>query len=40
MLYQPENFEKYPGVSLSSIVPKLDADGLDLLDVKYRILVF
>ena len=34
MLYQPENFEKYVGVPLSSIVPKLEADGIDLLDVK------
>lgn len=33
MSFQAENFEKYPGESLSKICPKLDADGLDLLDV-------
>lgn len=34
--WKPENFEKYPGIPLSSICPKLDADGLDLLDKLLR----
>jgi len=34
--WKPENFEKYPGMPLSSICPKLDADGLDLLDKLLR----
>jgi cyclin-dependent kinase len=30
--WKPENFEKYPGDSLSKICPKMDAEGLDLLE--------
>jgi len=34
--WKPENFEKYPGESLSKICPKMDADALDLLDKMLR----
>jgi len=34
--WKPENFEKYPGISLSSICPKLEPEGLDLLDKLLR----
>jgi len=30
--WKPENFEKYPGEPLSKVCPKLDPEGLDLLD--------
>jgi cyclin-dependent kinase len=30
--WKPENFEKYPGMPLSSVCSRLDAEGLDLLD--------
>jgi len=34
--WKAENFEKYPGEPLSKVCPKLDADGLDLLDKMLR----
>lgn len=34
--WKPENFDKYTGESLSKICPKLDSDGLDLLDKMLR----
>lgn len=34
--WKPENFEKYPGIPLSSLVPKLEPEGLDLLDKLLR----
>jgi len=34
--WKAENFEKYQGEALSKICPKLDADGLDLLDKMLR----
>jgi len=34
--WKPENFESYQGESLSKICPKMDADGLDLLDKMLR----
>jgi len=30
--WKPENFEKYPGLPLSSICPKLEPEGLDLME--------
>jgi len=30
--WKPENFEKYSPIPFSSILPTLNADGLDLLD--------
>jgi len=34
--WKPENFDKYPGEALSKVCPKLDSDGLDLLDKMLR----
>lgn len=34
--WKPENFDTYQGEALSKICPKMDADGLDLLDKMLR----
>jgi len=34
--WKPDNFDKYIGEPLSKICPKLDSDGLDLLDKMLR----
>jgi cyclin-dependent kinase len=34
--WKPENFEKYPGIPLTSICPKLEPEGIDLLDKLLR----
>jgi len=30
--WKPEEFEKFPAMALSTVCPRLDADGLDFLD--------
>ena len=39
MLTKPDEFEKFKGESLKTLVPTLDDDGLDLLGV-YLLLYF
>jgi len=34
--WKPENFDKSQGEALSKICPKMDSDGLDLLDKMLR----